>query len=91
MYLHHARSRVRTSNATLQGYLAHKKQQPPRNLQQDYAQGPMAVLGGWAVSYERGTPGVRISNATLQVFRGTDERFNLIRKNFQFTSPIRAM
>ena len=40
----------------IQGYLAHKKQPPLRTLQQDYAQGPMVVLGGVAVSYERGTP-----------------------------------
>ena len=40
----------------LQGYLAHEKQRPPRTLQQDHDQGPMAVLGWWAVSYERGTP-----------------------------------
>ena len=31
---------------TLQGYLAHKKLRPPRTLQQDYALGPMVVLGG---------------------------------------------
>ena len=40
----------------VQGHLTHKKQRPPRTLQQDYAQGPMVALGGWAVSYERGTP-----------------------------------
>jgi hypothetical protein len=40
----------------VQGYLAHKKQRPPRTLQEDYAQGHMVVLGGVAVSYERGTP-----------------------------------
>jgi len=39
---------------TIQGYLAHKKQRPPRTLQQGYAWGPMAVLRGGAVSYERG-------------------------------------
>ena len=33
----------------LKGYFAHKKQLPPRTLQQDYAYGPVAVLGGWAV------------------------------------------
>ena len=58
--------------AGVQGYLAHKKQRPPRSLQQDYAQGPMVVSGGGvqsdythgpmvvlaggAFSYERGTP-----------------------------------
>jgi hypothetical protein len=31
---------------TVQGYLAHQKTPRPRNLQQDYAYGPMAVLGG---------------------------------------------
>jgi len=40
----------------LQGYLAHKKTPPPRTLQEPYAWGPMVVLGGGAVSYERGTP-----------------------------------
>jgi hypothetical protein len=39
---------------TLQGYLAHKKQHPPRTLQEDYAEGPMVVLGGGAASYKRG-------------------------------------
>ena len=40
----------------LQGYLAHKKERPPRTLQQDYVWGPTVVQGGGAVSYERGTP-----------------------------------
>ena len=40
----------------LQGYLAHKKQRPPRTLQQDSAQGPMVVLGDGAISHVRGTP-----------------------------------
>ena len=40
----------------LHGYLAHKKTNPPRTLPQAYAYGPSGVLGGWAVSYERGTP-----------------------------------
>ena len=40
----------------LQGYLAHKNTQPPRTLPKAYAQGPGGVLGGWAVSYERGDP-----------------------------------
>ena len=39
-----------------EGYLAHKKQRPPRTLQQQYAYGPMATLGGGAVVCERGTP-----------------------------------
>jgi len=38
------------------GYLAHQKQRLSKTLQQDYAYDPMAVLGGGAVSYERGTP-----------------------------------
>ena len=37
----------------VQGCLAHKKQRSPRTLQQDYAYGPMVVLKGGAVSYER--------------------------------------
>ena len=40
----------------VQGYLAHKKTPPPRTLQYDCAQGYMVVLGGRAVSYERGAP-----------------------------------
>ena len=40
----------------MQGNLARKKQRPPTTLQQEYAQGPMVVLGGGAVSSERGTP-----------------------------------
>ena len=40
----------------VQGFLAQKKQRPSRTLQKDYAQGPMVVLVGGAVSYERGTP-----------------------------------
>ena len=31
---------------SLQGHLAHKKQQPPRTLQQAHAYGPSVVLGG---------------------------------------------
>ena len=38
------------------GHLAHKKQRPPRNLQQDCAKGPVVALGGVAVSFERGIP-----------------------------------
>jgi hypothetical protein len=41
---------------TLQGYLAHKKVQPPRTLEKAYAYGPVPILGGGAVSYEQGTP-----------------------------------
>ena len=40
----------------VQRNIAHKKQCRPRTLQQGYAQGPVVVLGGWAVSYERATP-----------------------------------
>ena len=32
----------------LHGYLAQKKQGPPRTLQQAYASSPVVVLGGWA-------------------------------------------
>ena len=45
----------------LHGYVAHKKQRPPRTLQKDYALGPMVVLGGGAASYERNSPVVLIS------------------------------
>jgi len=38
------------------GYLARKKDPPPRTLQYDYTYGRILVLGGGAVSYERGTP-----------------------------------
>ena len=34
------------TNQRLRGFLAHKKQRPPRTLRQDYAQGPLEVLGG---------------------------------------------
>ena len=40
----------------VQGYLAHKKERPPGTLQWEYAEGPMVVIGGGAVSYEWGTP-----------------------------------
>jgi len=40
----------------VQVYLVHKKQIHPRTLQSAYAKGPMLVLGGGALSYERGTP-----------------------------------
>jgi len=40
----------------IQGYLAHKKQRPPRTLPYEYTQGPMVVLGGGgAVSDEQST------------------------------------
>ena len=38
----------RPQGLQLQGYLAHKKTPSPRT--------PTVVLGGWALSYERGTP-----------------------------------
>jgi len=44
------------SNETLQGYLGHEQHFPTRTLHQDFTQGPMVVLRGLAVSYERGTP-----------------------------------
>ena len=37
---------VKPQPSTLQGYLAHKRPQPHRTLQKDYAYGPTAVLGG---------------------------------------------
>ena len=40
----------------LQGHLAHKKLPPPRTLEKAYAQGPMVVIEGVVISYERGTP-----------------------------------
>ena len=40
----------------VQGYLAHKRPPPPRTLEKASALGPSVVLGGGAVSYERGTP-----------------------------------
>ena len=40
----------------VQGYLVHKKLRTPRTLQEDYAQGPMVVLGGVADSDEQGSP-----------------------------------
>ena len=42
--------------APLQGYLTDKKTHPPRTLTQADAKGPRGVLGGRAISYERGTP-----------------------------------
>ena len=57
------------AGALVQGYLAHKKPPPPRTLQQGFAQGPMPVLGGGAVSYERGTPsetGISLPNNQRQ-------------------------
>jgi len=42
------------------GVLAHKKTQPPRTLEWDYALGPMVVPGGWRFLIKRGTP-VKVS------------------------------
>jgi len=39
----------------LRAHLDYTKLPPPR-IQEDYAEGPMVVPGGGAVSYERGTP-----------------------------------
>ena len=52
----HLRIVVKPAEDELEGYLTHKKQRPPRTLQKDYTEGSMVVLGGGAVSYERGTP-----------------------------------
>jgi len=35
---------ARSLRCHLQGYVAHKKQPPPRTLQQDYAWGPIVLL-----------------------------------------------
>ena len=43
----------RTRDFRVQGYLPQKKPPPPRTLQKDHAYGPMVVLGGGAISYER--------------------------------------
>ena len=48
----------------LQGYVAHENTHLPRTLQLYYAQDPMVVLGGGAVSYDRGTPIARQCAAT---------------------------
>ena len=40
----------------VQGYLTHKKTPPPRTQQWVYAYGPVEVLGGGVISYERGSP-----------------------------------
>ena len=43
----------------VQGNLAHMKLLPPRILPEAYAWSPTVVLGGGALSYERGSPVVR--------------------------------
>ena len=40
------RAAIAIGRGVLQGYFAHKRHPPPENLQQDYAQGHMAILGG---------------------------------------------
>ena len=76
----------------LEGYLIHKKPPHPCNLQQAYAQGPTVVLGGGAVSDERGTPvegaGTRSDRGVAHTFPDSshvDTRAVLNRG----TSPIR--
>ena len=54
----------------VQGYLAHKKPSPHGTLQWTHAYGPMVVLGGVAVSYERGTPAPMARSTTLVPFAG---------------------
>jgi len=49
-------SQALRGRAQLQGSLAQKKLPCARILQQNYAEGSFAVLGGGAVSYDRGTP-----------------------------------
>ena len=39
-------ARAPASPRAIQGYLAHQKQHPPRNLQWSYAEGPMVALEG---------------------------------------------
>jgi len=59
-YVDESVGELTSTKRALQGYLAHKKHPPPRTLQWDYTYGPIAVLGGGAVSYERGTPVTRM-------------------------------
>ena len=59
----------------LQGFLAHKKLPPPRTLQYGYAYGPMVVLGGGAVSYERGTPVAASADVSSRI-SGSDFGWN---------------
>jgi hypothetical protein len=39
----------------MQGYLTQRKRRPVGPYRRDHAQGPSGVLGGWALSYGRGT------------------------------------
>ena len=77
----------RKNSVQLQGYLAHKKQPPPRTLQQDHAEGPMGVLGGRAFSYERGPsvpPNIRPPVVTCPLlFSVAPDRNNLRRTTSQ--------
>ena len=70
----------------LQGYLAHKKRPPHRALQQAYAEGPVAVLGGGSVPYERGTPVIQLLDPFTPPYLSvvTDS----VTKGFQFLSEI---
>ena len=52
--------------APVKWYLAHKKHPPPRTLQYE---DQMVVLGGGAVSYERGTPWKRVGLGTPEMFQ----------------------
>ena len=60
---------------TVQGYLAHKKQRPPKNLQGDYALEHMVSLGGWAFSCERCTPVVINTAAMFAHLRRAEREF----------------
>ena len=50
------------SHGNMQGYLAHKKQRPPKDPTVDLCLGPYQSPGGGAVSYERGTPVVNLNH-----------------------------
>ena len=58
-----------------QGYLAHKKQRPPRILQEEHTYGPMVVLWGGAVSYERGFPVTLERKRNLRTSRNSSSPF----------------
>jgi hypothetical protein len=60
----------------LQGYLAHKKPPHPSTQQQVCVEGPMAVLGGGAISCERGTPVLAVP-VHLHLGRGKGFRSSL--------------
>ena len=68
---HLARGIISCANTLLvQGYLAHKKQRPPRTLQKDHAYGPRSGLGGWTVSYERDYPAEATRNPAGSLLEG---------------------